>query len=580
MNAVVQNLVPRRVTTSTRRLDIVFMLLAISLGVVHTWAAISSHSMNADGIAYLDIGDAYLSGDWANAINPVWSPLYSWILGFGLIMVNPSMQWEFTLVHLINLGIFLLALFAFADFWGKLGQFRNRAIEDGRITLSDWAWTSLGYGLFIWITLSLINIWAVTPDMLMAIFVLMAASQIVRIRQNASQLSPYILLGIVLGFGYLAKTIMFPLAFLFLGVALLTPGNLHIAIPKTAIATIFFLLISLPYVGLISVSHGRITFGEAGSLTYLRYVNGITYPHWQGEEQSFGSPTHPSRQVFEDPPVYEFSNPISGTYPISYNPAYWYEGAQIKINPGLQGQAFLSNGIYYLDLFFRQHGGLLVGVLVLTLFSSVQIQSLPNIFHRWGLLIISLLSMALYLVVYVEGRYIGVFLLLFWSDLLANIKVQASQVLSKLVKGLSLLMLATILINLSIFNLEGFKRLNPLPNAQVVTNSPSPSWPGAVAEDLWHLGIKPGDQVGVIGYAFDSFWARLAKVQIVAEMFDWQADPFWLGEPAFQEEVLHAFVSSGARAVVAEHVPHYASLSGWHQVEFSNYYIYLLASAD
>jgi hypothetical protein len=57
------------------------MLLAILLGVVHAWAAISSHSMNADGIAYLDIGDAYLRGDWANAINPVWSPLYSWILG-------------------------------------------------------------------------------------------------------------------------------------------------------------------------------------------------------------------------------------------------------------------------------------------------------------------------------------------------------------------------------------------------------------------------------------------------------------------------------------------------------------------
>jgi len=580
MNAVVKNLVPRRVTTFTRRLDIVFMLLAVSLGAVHTWAAISSHSMNADGIAYLDIGDAYLSGDWANAINPVWSPLYSWILGLGLLILQPSMHWEFPIVHIINLGIFLLALFSFVDFWGKLGQYKNQKVEHEGKTLPDWAWISLGYGLFIWVSLSLVNIWAVTPDMLMAAFVLMAAGQLVRIRLNASQLSPYIFLGITLGLGYLAKTIMFPLAFLFLGVALFTPGNLRIAIPKTAIATVFFMLVSLPFVSLISVSHGRFTIGEAGSLTYLRYVNGITYPHWQGGEEVFGYPIHPSRQVFLDPHIYEFSNPISGTYPISYNPAYWYEGAEIQINPGHQGQAFLSNGIYYLDLFIRQQGGLLVGVLVLMLFSSMQIQSVQNIFRRWGLVIISLLAMALYLVVYVEGRYIGVFVLLFWSDLLVNLQVQATQVLSKLVKGLSLVMVTILLINIAIFNLEGFRRLNPSPNAKVVANSPSPSWPGAVAEELWRLGVEPGDQVGVIGYAFDSFWARLAKVQIVAEMFDWKADPFWLGEPAFQEEVLHAFASSGARAVVAERVPQYAVFPGWHQVENSNYYIYLLASVD
>lgn len=54
---------------------------AVALGGVHTLAAVRQHSMNADGIVYLDIGDAYLRGDWAVAINPVWSPLYSWVLG-------------------------------------------------------------------------------------------------------------------------------------------------------------------------------------------------------------------------------------------------------------------------------------------------------------------------------------------------------------------------------------------------------------------------------------------------------------------------------------------------------------------
>jgi hypothetical protein len=282
MNAIDHNKIPRNDILLARSSEIIFLLLAVSMGAVHTWAAISNHSMNADGIVYLDIGDAYLQSDWGNAINPVWSPLYSWVIGLVMFIVQPSIHWEFTLVHLINLGIFLLTLFAFANFWRRLGRYKNQVLEHGEINLPDWAWISLGYGLFIWVSLSFINIWAVTPDMLMAIFVLMAAGQIVRIRHNAAKLSPYILLGIVLGFGFLAKTIMFPLGFLFLGIAFLTSGNMRLAVPRTAIATVFFLLISGPYISLISNVHGRFTFGEAGSLTYLRYVNGITYPHWQG----------------------------------------------------------------------------------------------------------------------------------------------------------------------------------------------------------------------------------------------------------------------------------------------------------
>jgi hypothetical protein len=82
--------------------------------------------------------------------------------------------------------------------------------------------------------------------------------------------------------------------------------------------------------------------------------------------------------------------------------------------------------------------------------------------------------------------------------------------------------------------------------------------------------------VGVIGYAFDSYWARLARVQIVAEMFSWEAYPYWLGNEAKQVEVIQAFHSTGAQAVVAEKVPDFISPIGWQQVGQSNYFIYLL----
>jgi hypothetical protein len=72
--------------------------------------------------------------------------------------------------------------------------------------------------------------------------------------------------------------------------------------------------------------------------------------------------------------------------------------------------------------------------------------------------------------------------------------------------------------------------------------------------------VEQGDKVAVIGYGFGSFWARLARVQIVAEMLGWQADDFWLGDPALQSEVVQAFAGTGARAIVAEKVPSYATL--------------------
>jgi hypothetical protein len=130
-----------------------------------------------------------------------------------------------------------------------------------------------------------------------------------------------------------------------------------------------------------------------------------------------------------------------------------------------------------------------------------------------------------------------------------------------------------LLANIILFNLDGFARLKPSMNSRFVEPSAPPAGPIAVAQSLQELGIQRGDKVGVIGYAYDSFWARLARVRIVTEMLE--ADEFWRGDEALRQSVLQAFASTGVDAVVAEYVPGYAGLSDWHQVENSNYYIYV-----
>lgn len=73
-----------------------------------------------DAIAYLDIGDAYLRGEWKEAINGYWSPLYSWLLGLTRSVLNPSPSWEFFVVKIVNFLIYLFALVGFEFFLSEL----------------------------------------------------------------------------------------------------------------------------------------------------------------------------------------------------------------------------------------------------------------------------------------------------------------------------------------------------------------------------------------------------------------------------------------------------------------------------
>jgi hypothetical protein len=553
-----------------------FRLAAVTLAGLHAWAAAHSHSMNPDGVNYLDIGDAYFRGDWSDAINTVWSPLYSWILGTVLWLFHPSIQWEFPTVHLVNLVIFVLAMFAFEFMWGQLARTRRAvpALATNWITWPEWAWWSTGYLVFIWVSLGLIQIWAVTPDMLMAAFVYIAAGLVVRIRAGHDRWHTFALLGLSLGLGFLSKSVMFPVSLLFLAAAFAAATNVRRAALHTGVAVAVFLLVGGPYVLLMTTTRGEFTYGEAGKLTYVRHVNGVAYPHWQGKPEGDGVPVHPPRQILDEPPIYEFGTPIGGTYPISYDQAYWYEGVTVRFDVMNQLRQLLASAVFYVDLFVFQQAALVFSLILVYALRKWQRLSFLGGGRALLLSLVGLLALLLYAPVLVAGRYVGAFVVLFWSDLLVQARLPLSPANRRVITTLSALMAVFLSFNILMFNIRGFADLTddkPLN----VTVSGAPSWPGAVAEELWLLGIDPGDQVAVIGYGLDSFWARLGRTKIVAELLEWQADPFWLGDSATQEEVLRAFASTGAKAIVAEYAPAYARLPGWRQVEDSSFYIYV-----
>lgn len=566
-----------------KRLPASIVVLAITLGALHTWVAASQYAMNEDGIAYLDMGEAFWRGDWQTAVNPVWSPLYPWLLGLVMQVVRPSLRWEYPLAHLLNFGIYLAALVCFSVFWREAGRQRVGPLVGSQglglwRTWPDRVWWTLGYALFAWAALCLIELWAVTPDMLMAALVFLSAAVLLRTQRSPRSWRLYGVLGLLLGLGYLAKAIMFPIGLVLLGFSLFTREGLRRAVPRVALAAGLFGLIVAAYIGAVFLVTGRVTVSEAGRLTYLRYVNGLPYPHWQGGVPGLGEPIHPSREILAEPAVFEFAAPIGGTYPIGQDPSYWYAGATPRLNLRELAATWLASGRYYLDLFFRQQAGLLLLALIGLALRRREGHPDRSGLGRWSLALTALAAFGLYGMVYVEGRYVAVFVTLLWADVLARVRWPAEPLAEKAASWLGFGAAALLVANLLIFNLEGLGSLAARPAADPasVAAARPPSWPGEVAEGLLALGVRPGDQVGVIGYAFDSFWARLARVRIVAEMPGGEAGEFWRGDAEVQARVLAAFAEAGVSAIVAEDVPGEAVLPGWQPLGQTSYAVYLL----
>jgi hypothetical protein len=399
----------------TRRLRVFFWLLAILLGAIPAWAAVVQRSMNPDGIAYLDLGDAYWRGDWQAASNGYWSPLYAWLLMLPLHLMRISPYWEFSVVQLVNFAIYLGALACFDFFWHEMlrSQRHTAAGETSEYsTLPEWAWLAVGYMLFIWSSLYLIEIWAVTPDMAVAAWIYLAAGIILRIRRGAGGWRSFALLGLVLGLGYLTKAAMYPMAFVFLGVSLFAAGGLRKALPRLIIALLVFLIVSGPLVVSLSAVKGRLTFGDSGRLNYVRYVNGLPMAHWQGDIPGNGSPLHPTRQIYDNPPVYEFASPVGGTYPPWYDQSYWYDGVVLHFDVWEQLAVLVSSLRSYFDLFFRLQGGMIGAALILYWVGCRQGSRLRAIAAQWYLLVPVVAALGMYALVLPETRNVGAFVVL------------------------------------------------------------------------------------------------------------------------------------------------------------------------
>ncbi len=541
----------------------VLRAVAIALGLTESW--VTRHEMGADGIAYLDMGDAYWRGDWHMAINAHWSPLYSWLLGFATKILKPSPYWEFPVVHLVNFAIYLGALVSFEFLLRAVIAYhwREAPTTDGRISsLPEWAWYAIGYTIFLWSSFELMSPRAATPDMCVATFFYLASGLVLKIRQGRTTWGTFVGLGVVLGIGYLAKAIMFPLAFVFLAVALCSTGWLRKAMPRTLAATAVFLAIGAPLFVALSISAGRLTFGESGRLNYI----------WTVNRSDLGAVKHPMERIYDRPVIYKFASPIPGTYPPWYDPAYWTEGLKAHFDLKNQLRVLKLTSLNYYRLLLLSDAGLVA--VVIMLFSMTPLgakSSCKSVCQHWHLLIPALVGLGAFFLLIVDGRYVAPFALLLWLGILSGLRLPSSEQSHKLLVSAVLAIMITVgvpVIASIILDWSEARHTGPV------------DW--QIAQSLHQVGIQPGDKVAFIrrSPAGDFFWARLAKIQIIAEVPPSDADEFWATTPSVRTDIFDALAKTGAKAIIASEKPPGATGAAWQRLGATDNYAHLLRPAE
>ena len=197
---------------------------------------------------------------------------------------------------------------------------------------------------------------------------------------------------------------------------------------------------------------------------------------------------------------------------------------------------------------------------------------LKSIAEQWRVLIISLTALGMYSLVRVDLRFVAPFLILLWSGLASAVEFRANSNESlKVVSCMTatmviIVMMTTVAATLSVALGDvsgGPNSANSLALVQY-----------RVVDELRRERIRPGDEVAFIGSSLEAYWARLARVRIVAEIVPGDADKFWAADMTARERIINAFRHANATIIVTDHIPAFSSAVEWRHVEHTDYYVF------
>jgi hypothetical protein len=116
----------------------------------------------------------------------------------------------------------------------------------------------------------------------------------------------------------------------------------------------------------------------------------------------------------------------------------------------------------------------------------------------------------------------------------------------------------------------------------IAGSGPNSTWQDIVAaKELRRMGAQPEDKVAVIGDGASAYWARLAKLRIVAEIMDTNMDrntdmnqgskQFWNAPEEARQNVYNLLAQTHAKLVVTSCPPCPPAALGWKSIASTPY---------
>lgn len=505
--------------------------LAAAAGILLAVGAfrLASPIINEDGVQYLDLADAWRSGQWSTALSTYWSPLYSWALAVVLAVARPIPANELLVVRVFNLAVFSVVV----ALWLSLVRRLVNDEDHGGSYLGVSCWWMLASLLASWIVLQTVGIDAATPDLMATALLLVAALVLIRLREAGARAADGFVLGLAIGLAALARAALLTLvpvaAFLLRRV---NPPRFRI--PTTVAFAIGVACTFGVFVSALSYDEQRWTLGDTGRLNYAWFVNGAArYVHWQGDEPGSGVAVHPTR-VARQPDMFVFDRAWPCTFPPACNPGYWHEGLRLHFDVSEQWAASRWVLDQWRWVVIERLAGVPLVVLVLALAADWRALTRPAARVCFAVAAAAAMS---YLGVYSEARHIAGALLLALAPAVAALRRS-----SRMARWGGLVLLCLVAA-LAIRSLQSSWQRRQYEGAKT-----HPQW--AIADQLARAGVPAGSRVARIGEAPGTYWARLGHLRIVAEIP--AADEFWRASADTRAAHMQRLEAAGVLAVVAD----------------------------
>jgi len=450
-----------------------------------------------DGISYLDLGAALTRGDWPKAISSYWGPVYPWLLGICVAVFHAQGLQQFAVAHALNVLFFALTLLVFDRIWTKVLA-NIVASDESKLLRSSVLY--LGYAAFSCSFVPMIGL--VTPDLLLSAVILSIGFCFWK--WIATEEQRWLLAaGVLLGTGYLIKSIMLPVGLVTLFATFILMLVRSRNIRPLLLATSIFLLISSPLVICLSARAKRLTIGDAGRLNYAWFVSNPSVGDSFLEQRAF----FPLGSVISDEPrVFAIPTQAHVTFLPWFDPGQLTKNVKAKFHFRNQVKR-LSLGLldYRNFVLLSGYEFLLIAILILAWMGKPS-QAYSDFILFLTIWFFAAGALSAYGLVLVEPRYINAFWCLSIASALA---ISLRNLNAKHRIAGRVMFVAAVLFT--------FQALPGLRHSLI--NSGDVAYPvqARVAAALRANGLSNGDKVAVIDWPYyQAPWAKLANASISA----------------------------------------------------------------